>query len=150
MHARHPPWRSGAILGTMNGRRLKVVLATAFVALTLTGCASESTYGDLDRDALPADQWPSDLVGRSSNTADVNTSRLVGKDGTSRLYLARAIEPAGGVCLLVYASGTEWVVGCGPAGLEVTARSRLYGVFDDQAGRDSRSAISKNVFVLPG
>jgi hypothetical protein len=138
------------MLGTMNSRRLRAVLVTAFVTLALAGCATGSDYGDLDRDALPADRWPSDLVGRSSNTADIRTSRLVGEDSASKLYLARAIEPAGGVCLLVYTSGTEWVVGCGPTGLEVTAGSSRYGVFDDQAAKGDQGAISKNVFVLPG
>jgi hypothetical protein len=134
----------------MNGRQRGIVLVTVFVTTALAGCASEITYGDLNRDALPADRWPSDLVGRSSNTADVETSRLVGEDSASKLYLARAIEPAGGVCLLVYTSRTEWVVGCGPTGLEVTAGSSRYGVFDDQAAKGGQGAISKNVFVLPG
>lgn len=134
----------------MNDRRLRVVLVTALVTTALAGCAAESTYGDLDRDALPVDQWPAGLVGRSSNTADVNTSRLIGEEGAVKLYLARSVEPADGVCLLVYTSDTEWVVGCGPTGLEVTAGSSLYGVLDDQAAKGDQAAISKNVFVLPG
>jgi len=133
----------------MHIRRLSVVLTVAAIVGALAGCSGGSGYTDLDREASPGDEWPSDLPGYSIDSVDEQTSRLVGEFEGSTLYMARSAEPYGGICLLVYSDASDWVVGCGPAGLRVSGSSqRTYAVLTDGAESDGLQAVSKNVYVL--
>jgi len=123
-----------------NGRSL----ATIF---TLAACATGPAYSDLDRVATTDDAWPVDLPAYSSDDLNPESSRLVGRDGTTALYLAVSTMPRGGVCLPVYPDNDKWVVGCGTDGMSVNGGGdSSYTVHRDGADTDG-TAISDNVYA---
>jgi len=133
----------------MHVRHGGVVLAATVAAVVLAGCSSGSGYADLSPEATSRDGWPTDLPEYSTDSVDEKTSRFVGEYEGSELYLARSIEPQEGVCLLAYTDGSDWVVGCGPSGLRVSASSeRTFAVLGDGATSEDLQAISTNVFVI--
>jgi hypothetical protein len=129
--------------------RLCVVLVAVVSLVALSGCAGDSGYTDLDRGAAPGDEWPSDLPGYASDSVDTETTRLAGEFEGSTLYVTRSVEPQGGICLLAHSNASDWVVGCSPAGLRVSASSqRTYAVLADGADSEGLEAVSKNVYVV--
>lgn len=133
----------------MHVRHGGVVLAAMVAAVVLSGCSSGSGYADLSPEATSRDAWPSDLPEYSMDSVDEKTSRLVGKYEGSELYLARSIDPKDEVCLLAYTDGSDWVVGCGPSGLRVSASSHgTFAVLGDGATNDDLEAISTNVYAI--
>jgi hypothetical protein len=132
----------------MNRRHLwaPAVAITALVALS--GCATGEGYSDLSRKATADDEWPSSLPEYAADNIDPKSSRLVGHDGSTALYLAESTDPSGGVCLLIYPESNNWVVGCGAHELTVGGGGNTtYVVRGDGALDDDDDAISENVFA---
>lgn len=131
----------------MSGRGWSAAAIAAVTFLTLSACASGSEYSDLNRPATADDKWPSSLPEYASNSLDPESSRLVGHDGSTALYLATSTQPSGGVCLLIYPGDENWVVGCGMNGVTVGGGgSPTYVVEGDGSPREG-NAISENVFI---
>lgn len=129
------------------GNRIFYTTAAALATIfTLAACAPGPVYSDLDRVATSDDAWPIDLPAYASDDLNPESSRLVGHDGTTALYLATSM-PSGGVCLLVYPDNGNWVVGCGADGMRVGGGGNSsYTVRSDGAITDG-TAISGNVYT---
>lgn len=122
--------------------------ATAIIALfVLSGCASGEGYSDLNREATADDERPNSLPEHAAQNIEPNSSRLVGHDGSTALYLVESEDPSGGVCLLIYPEDNHWVVGCGAHELTVGGGSPTYVVRGDGALNENDVAISENVSV---
>jgi hypothetical protein len=131
----------------MSGRIWAAAIAV-LMSVALSGCAATGAdYSDLSLDATPDDAWPSSLPAYASEHIDVASSRLVGRDGATSLYLVRSTESQHDVCLLVYPNDNDWMVGCGQDGLSVDrGGSSTYVVRSDGSPRDG-NAISDNVYL---
>lgn len=123
-------------------------LAAVMVLLTLSACAGGPQYSDLARKATADDAWPSSLPDHAATDLDPESSRLVGRDGKTALYLAAATEPAGGACILVYPNDQEWFVSCGLNEMVMSGKSGTkYVLRSDGFATDDLRAISENVYV---
>lgn len=131
----------------MNRRLLQAAVTAAAVLLALSACGAGPQYSDLDREPTADDQWPSTLPEYAADNLDRESSRLVGHDGSTALYLATSIEqPSDAVCLLVFAGDDNWTVACGTDGTLVSLGDATYGIRSD--GMDvGQKAISENVYV---
>jgi hypothetical protein len=128
-------------------RRGGVAAATAVIGmLAWSGCAAAEGYSDLSREATAEDAWPTSLPGYAADNVEAGSSRLVGHDGSTALYLAASAEPSGGVCLLIYPEDDNWTVGCGANEVTVTGGGGSYAVRGDGAPDGDGDSISENVY----
>jgi hypothetical protein len=132
----------------MNRRYFWAAAATATALLALSGCATGEGFSDLSRKSTADDEWPSSLPEYAAENVNADSSRLVGHDGSTALYLAESTGPGGGVCLLIYPDDENWVVGCGTNGVSVGGCGNpTYTVRGDGAPDGDENAISENVYV---
>ena len=115
--------------------------------LQLTGCTTGDVYSDLSREVTDDDAWPSDLPDYAARDLDVDSTRLVGHDGETYIYLLKSTEPVGGPCLLIYPDSKSWTVSCGGSGLRAGNGTATYILRPDGAPAEG-TAISENVSVL--
>lgn len=114
-------------------------------ALALTGCATGASYSDLDRESTLEDAMPPGLLDQVGDKVEPKSSRLVGHDGDTELYLARGGKL---VCLVAYVNDADWVMGCGSADVDVDGTPGRFFARPDgsSAPIDGTVAISKNVW----
>lgn len=75
-------------------------VATAAAALVLIGCtAGVPPYADLAGDPTQEDALPAGLPGHAYRDVDIDSSRYIGNDVGTQLWLARATE-RDSVCLI--------------------------------------------------
>jgi hypothetical protein len=133
-----------------------VVTVGLLAAIGLTGCINAgsgfanagSGFAVLDRAARPDDTLPTDLRDYAYEGLDPASSRFVGEHDGDRLYLANGDHST--ICLVVYANGKDWFIGCSDDGSgTVSGPSRAYQVRPDAAPAPTRTqAISQNVYVV--
>jgi hypothetical protein len=145
--------KSSCAVDTLDGildcmrRHILWVAATALTTLlTLSACTTGPHYSDLSQAATANDTWPSNLPHYAAAHLDPGSSRLVGHDGTTSIYLTASNARSDGVCLLIYPDNGDWVVGCGADELSVSGGGATYTVRSDGSPGDG-TALSKNVYT---
>ncbi len=89
------------------------MLAVGAAVLALSACGAEAhPYSDLGGEATRQDALPASLPEYASRDLDIESSRYVGDDDGTRLWLARGAEE-GTVCLVIVSAAEEWFVACG-------------------------------------
>ncbi len=84
---------------SMTPSRSLALLATAAAALVLTACTAGVPYADLAGDPTEQDALPAGLPDHAYRDVDVDSSRYVGDDNGTQLWLVRGTE-RDSVCLL--------------------------------------------------
>lgn len=131
----------------MTPSRSLALLATAAAALVLTACMMGfPSYADLAGDPTQQDALPDGLPDHAYGDIDVDSSRYVGDDDGTQLWLARGTE-RDSVCLVSITDidADDWQVACGGAAGPLTAGS--YVVHSDgYPTPDDAVPISENVY----
>lgn len=137
-------------------RRLASVIALTVAMLVLTGCAADSDgYTDLERDRTSDDHVPQEIIDAFSEAFEANfeSARFVGEDDGASLWLMNGERPEN-ICLLMWASPEDGIIGCGMKGAEFTSGngSRTYQVVPNGWVTDAEhvTPISSNVYVKTG
>ncbi|MCP2635028.1 hypothetical protein K0817_000415 [Microbacterium sp. HD4P20] len=133
-------------------KRATAAVAAACLGLLLSGCALGGTsYAALDRERQAGDELP-EAVADGSDDIDADSARHVGEHDGVEFWLARMDEPQS-VCLVVYPSDEDWVVGCSSDGgqLGVSGRSGVYSLVPDGAPVPTGATkITENLYQLGG
>lgn len=131
----------------MTPSRSLALLATAVAALVLTACtAGGPPYADLAGEPTAQDALPADLPDHAYRDVDVDSSRYVGDDGGTQLWLVRGTE-RDSVCLVTVTDidADDWQIGCSGAAGPLTTGS--YVVHSDgYPTPDDAVPISENVY----
>jgi hypothetical protein len=92
----------------MKTTRVALLAALAGASL-LSGCAMTSPFGieEFDRQQAASDALPPAVLGTSD--VDPSSSRLLENEDGVRYFAARHADD---ICLVMYASDSEWAAGC--------------------------------------
>lgn len=136
----------------MKASRIALAVSLAsLVTVVLSGCSGTTGgYAILDRPADSNDSVPSAVHDDEVDTMDLSTSRYVGENDGTQLWLGRG-QDASTVCLLAYPNDESWVIGCAGPGRS-TVDGSVAGRFvfqpDGYSTPEDSTAISDNVFFI--
>lgn len=124
---------------------LKVAAVAAAVVL-LAGCTSGPDYAGLTSEPSAEDVAPAGLPDYALDTMDASTLRFVDELDGRLVYLAVGKDRP--VCVLIYASDSDWMSSCGTNMMTLGSRGlEVMLVSDDMPDQDGWTRASTNILV---